>query len=142
MAYNPNRTHARSFSSYRYENEPFASPQYENERFIPPQGTDMLSPPLTPSYQKVKNWTPLTELPPSPPWSDRKDSNLQPPVSYRNHVPDVDENYPLNDHPISLHLADQDVQRRQKKDKTWKIWTRRFRFVVRVLNLGCRLSPE
>jgi hypothetical protein len=136
MVYNPNRTHVQSLSFPRYGTELFTSPRYEQESFISRQmGAEMLSPPLTPPYQKTKDWTPSIEQPPSPAWSTKKDSYLRLPTSHNNRVPDMDESM------SSLQLADQYVQSRQKRDQTWKKWIRRFRFVVRVLDLGCRFDP-
>jgi hypothetical protein len=143
MVNNHNRTHVRSLQSLRYGTELFTSPRYEQESFISRQmGAEMLSPPLTPPCQKTKDWAPPIEQPVSPVWSTKKDSYLQLPISYKNYVPDMDESYLLNDRLISsLQLADQDVQSQQKRDQTWKKWIRRFRFVVRVLDLGCRFDP-
>lgn len=51
----------------------------------------------------------------------------------------MDEEYPLTErHESVLTLADDEVQAKQEKDKKLKKWIRRFRFMVRVLNLGCR----
>jgi len=51
----------------------------------------------------------------------------------------MDEEYPLTERHESVQkLADMEVEAKQEKDQKLKKWVRRFRFVVRVLNLGCR----
>jgi len=51
----------------------------------------------------------------------------------------MDEEYPLTEcHESVQKLADMEVEWNQERDQKLKKWVRRFRFVVRVLNLGCR----
>lgn len=60
-------------------------------------------------------------------------------TSYSNYVPELDEEYLLTERHDSVQkLADMEVESKQEKDQKLKKWVRRFRFVVRVLNLGCR----
>jgi hypothetical protein len=125
MSYYPPKTNVRSFSNPRGE-----------------QGEDLLSPPLTPSFSKLKEGTTnTTRLPPSPALSFRTDSYLQRAASYRNYGSEMDESYPLTDHrpyATPLQVADLDVRTRREKDEKLKTHIRRFRFIVRALNLGCR----
>ena len=51
----------------------------------------------------------------------------------------MDEEYPLTGrHDSVIDLANSEVKAKQEKDQKLKKWIRRFRFVVRVLDLGCR----
>jgi hypothetical protein len=51
----------------------------------------------------------------------------------------MDEEYLLTERHDSVQkLTDMEVESKQEKDQKLKKWVRRFRFVVRVLNLGCR----
>jgi hypothetical protein len=133
MAYNPDRpSHVRSYSSPRTELDPF----FTNQR------TQLLSPPQTPSFPKVKEWATPVEQPLSPALTYRTDSYRDRPTSYRSYTHEMDDSYPLAERyrTESIHVADQNVQRNLERDESLKKNIRRFRFVVRVLNLGCRLA--
>lgn len=133
MAYNPDRpSHIRSYSSPRNELDPF----------LTNSGTQLQSPPQTPPFSKVKQWTRPVEQPLSPALTFRTDSYCDRPTSYRSYTYETDDNYPLAERYTtdSIHLADQNVQRNLERDGRLKKSIRRFRFIVRVLNLGCRLS--
>jgi|SRR5277367_4315670 len=131
MSGDPSRTHVRSYSSPRYEREHFISSQRLS-------AAEILSPSPTPSYQESRGWTPPVLPPLSPGWSQRARSNYTE-TSYRSYVPEMDEEYPLTEcHESVQKLGDMDVEWNQERDQKLKKWVRRFRFVVRVLNLGCR----
>jgi hypothetical protein len=131
MSNYPTRTHVRSFSSPNYEREPFI------------QGETYASSLLTPG--RTAGWTPPRE-PTSPAWSQKSShySTRPPPRPYRSYVSEMsDERYLLNDGYVSAQkLAEIDIEMKLEKDARLKKWIRRFRFVVRVLNLVCRcVSP-
>jgi hypothetical protein len=125
----PSRTHARS---PRYEREPFISSQRLS-------AADILSPPPHPSYQQSRSWAPPV-WPQAPGGIQRAHSNYTE-TSYSNYVPETDEEYLLTErHDSVQQLVEMEVESKQEKDQKLKKWVRRFRFVVRVLNLGCRFA--
>lgn len=146
MAYNPTRGSIRPLST-PHLNESFnTNPRYERESLNSGQRTEQpSSPPLTPNNLKVK-WNPVPEQHPSPTWSPRRDAYLQRPASYSNYIsPGMDENYPLStDCPMlsPIQLADREVVERQRRDEIWKMRIRMFRFIVRMLTLGCRFTTQ
>ena len=127
----PSRTHARS---PRYEREPFISSQRS--------AADILSPPPTPSYQQSRSWTPPVRSQALTPGGIQRAHSNYTETSYSNYVHEMDEEYLLTERHDSVQkLADMEVESKQEKDQKLKKWVRRFRFVVRVLNLGCRFVP-
>ena len=126
MVYNPSRSHQSSHSQ-----------RNDTDRFGPEQQQELLTPPLTPSDQK---WNPQKEYPLIPASNGKSDLYLHEPTSYKSYAPEIDESYPLhNRSPTTpLQLAELNVQKKQERDTKLKKHIRRFRFIVRALNLGCR----
>jgi len=108
----------------------------ETVPFTPPLTPNALpSYPDSPSYSRSA-WSPTDRFLESP-------GTFKPPrrpTSYRSFI-EFEEEYPLTQRDMegTLQYADQQAQRATERDLVLKKNIRRFRFVVRVLDLGCSL---
>jgi hypothetical protein len=120
-----------SLNSPRLSRPSFPSPRSEAAPLYRPRAP--ISPSI-PSYQRA--WNPPDSGASSPALNFKREPPSRP-VSYRSYV-DYDEEYPLTNMDGAVYQADAELERNAKWDERLKKHIRRFRFVVRLLNLGCR----